>query len=437
MSHTVNFLTAEGDIKEQRKNFHMMIKPIGPVCNLACAYCYYLEKENIYEDKKSTPSRFKMSEDILEIYVRDYIKSQPKENPKVVFAWQGGEPTLLGVEYFEKAIELQQKYTDGRDIENTLQTNGMFIDERWAEFLATHDFLVGISIDGPKDIHDNYRVNKGGKGTWDRVMKSVQILRKHNVRFNTLTVVSSLTAKHPLRVYNFLKQIGSQWMQFLPIQERRATNPKEKLKLVAHDYKGKTEVTEETVRPQQWKRFLTTIFDEWVRNDVGRIFVKEFDDTLESWCGLTAPSCVHSKYCGDGLAIEHNGDVYTCDHYVYPEYKLGNIKDESLLAIANSPVQEKFGTDKFDTLSQKCKACPFLKICYGECPKHRFGKTEMGEDQAYLCEGYFGYYKHVTPYMNTMRALIEMNRAPYEVMELIRIKDKKDKKAKGSKQSQL
>ncbi|BDD09014.1 anaerobic sulfatase-maturating enzyme [Fulvitalea axinellae] len=427
MDTTVDFLTAESSLNKRRKHFHMMIKPIGPVCNLACTYCYYLEKENIYENKKSTPSRFKMSDRVLEAYIRDYIKSQPTENPRVVFAWQGGEATLLGLEFFERAVKFQQKYADGRRMENTIQTNGMFIDGKWAKFLKKHDFLVGISIDGPKDIHDRYRVNKGGKGTWDRVMESVRALRKHKVRFNTLTVVSSLTAEHPLRVYRFLKSTGSEWFQFLPIQERKALDKNEKLSLVANDYKGETEVTEESVRPEQWGKFLTTIFDEWVRKDVGKIFVKEFDTALEAWCGYMPSSCIHSKSCGDGLVMEHNGDVFSCDHYVYPKFKLGNIMDKPLLDMANSPEQKKFGNDKYDTLSEKCRKCKYLTACYGECPKHRFAKTEKGEDHTYLCPGYYAFYDHVAPYMHVMRTLLKVGKKPAEIMNLIKIQERKEK----------
>ncbi|BDD07194.1 anaerobic sulfatase maturase [Aureibacter tunicatorum] len=430
MNTTVNFLTAENIINESRKHFHMMVKPIGPVCNLACTYCYYLEKENIYEDKKAMPSKFKMTDEVLEAYVKAYIASQPTENPRVVFAWQGGEATLLGLEFFERAIKVQKKYSDGRKMENTLQTNGMFIDDDWAKFLAKEDFLVGISIDGPKDIHDAYRVNKGGKGTWDRVMRSVQTLRKHKVKFNTLTVVSDLTAKHPLRVYNFLKQIGSEWMQFLPIQERKATDPSVKLKLVTNEYEGETVVTEETVRPSSWGNFLNKIFDYWVRNDVGKVFVKDFDTALEAWCGYMPSSCVHSKHCGDGLALEHNGDVYSCDHYVYPEHKLGNIMNNDLKSMANSAMQSKFGKDKFDTLSEKCKSCDYLTACYGECPKNRFGRTDKGEKQAYLCEGYYKYFDHIAPYMHVMRSLIAMKKPASEIMELIRKQEKKEKSKK-------
>ncbi|PWJ43035.1 anaerobic sulfatase maturase [Sediminitomix flava] len=430
MTQTFDFLTAEKEINQSKAHFHVMAKPIGPVCNLKCTYCYYLEKENIYEDKKSTPKHFKMPSAILERYIKEYISSQPIENPVVQFTWQGGEPTLLGIDYYEKAIELQEQYSDGRKIENTIQTNATLIDEEWAKFLAKHDFLVGVSIDGPEDLHDCYRVNKGEKGSWDRIMKSIELLKKYNVRFNTLTVVHSKNVKHPLRVYRFLKHIGSEWHQFLPVQDRHATDEKALLKQVADDYAGETQVTEESIKPEEWGNFLNKIFDEWVRQDVGKIFVQQFDIALEGWVGKNPSACVHAKTCGDGVALEHNGDVYTCDHYVYPQFKLGNIRDKSFTEMATSHVQRQFGNKKQDSLSSQCRNCDYLQVCNGLCPKHRWNKTKDGENIAYLCGGYKAFYKHITPYMHTMRELLKLRRAPAEIMELIKLREAELKREK-------
>lgn len=429
-SKNLNFFTAKKSIDKGRKHFHMMIKPIGAVCNLNCTYCYYLEKMNIYKDKTDMPNKFRMSDSILEEYTKVYIKSQPIENPRVVFAWQGGEATMLGIDFFRKAIKFQNKYSDGRRIENTLQTNGMLIDEEWGKFLSENNFLVGISIDGPKNIHNYYRKNIGGKGSYDRVMQSIYILNKYKVQFNTMSVVSNITAKDPVKVYRFLKSLGTTWLQFSPIQERRATDDNVDLKLVANDYEGEAKVTKESVRPKEWGNFLIKIFDEWVRNDVGKIFIKEFDAALEAWCGFMPSSCIHSKYCGDGLIIEHNGDVYSCDHHVYPQYKLGNILETDLLDMANSDKQKEFGHNKYDTLSKKCLSCDYLTACYGECPKHRFNKTKEGEDQAYLCEGYYAFYEHIAPYMHVMRTLKKIGKAPAEIMDLIKLQEKEEQKKK-------
>ncbi|MFV0544764.1 MAG: anaerobic sulfatase maturase [Bacteroides sp.] len=414
----VDFLTCETEINKGRKHFHLMVKPIGPVCNLRCKYCYYLEKSKIYSKK---PNEYIMSDEILEQYVKNYIASQPTENPRVVFAWQGGEPTLLGIEFFEKAIQFQQQHTDGRKIENTLQTNGMFINEKWAEFFKKHNFLIGISIDGPQDLHDAYRRTQGGQGSWKRVMKSIELLKKYGVRFNTLTVVNRLNAQSPLRVYEFLRKIGSTWMQFIPIQERRAIDKNEQLRLVANDYEGETVVTNESVLPDQWGNFLIQVFDQWVKNDVGRIFVKQFDCALEAWCGYNPTACVLSRYCGDGLVMEHNGDVYTCDHFVYPQFKLGNIKDSSLQEMALSAKQEQFGKDKRETLSAQCKTCKYLPACNGECPKHRFILNKDGEKIAYLCKGYYAFYDYAAPFLHAMRTLIKQGGEAADVMKFLSI----------------
>lgn len=409
----LDFLTCEAEVNKGRKHFHLMAKPIGSMCNLRCTYCYYLEKSKLY------PHQNRMSDEVLELYIKNYITSQPTENPRVVFAWQGGEPTLLGVEFFERAIELQQKHSDARRIENTMQTNGMLIDERWATFFKVRDFLIGISIDGPQDLHDAYRKNQAGGGSWKRVMQSIELLKKHGVRFNTLTVVNRLNAEHPLRVYNFLKSIGSDWMQFIPIQERKATDKNQLLRLVANDYTQQTVVTPESVLPKQWGNFLITIFDHWVREDVGKIFVKQFDCALEAWCGYNPTSCVLSRSCGDGLVMEHNGDVYSCDHFVYPQFKLGNIKEQSFQQMALSSEQTRFGKDKHDTLSAQCLGCKYLAACNGECPKHRFTVNADGEKVAYLCQGYYAFYDHAAPFLHAMRTLIKQGGEASSIMNFL------------------
>lgn len=415
----IDFLTCEAKVNEGRKHFHLMVKPIGPVCNLRCKYCYYLEKANLYSQVNANTQAYRMSDEVLERYISNYIASQPTENPRVVFAWQGGEPTLLGIDFFEKAIRLQQKYTDGRRMENTLQTNGMFITEEWAAFFKKHDFLIGISIDGPQDLHDAYRKNQGGQGSWKRVMESIRLLKKHGVRFNTLTVINRLNAQYPLRVYEFLKKIGSTWMQFIPIQERRATDKSELLRLVANDYEGETVVTDESVLPAQWGNFLIQVFDQWVRYDVGKVFVKQFDCALEAWCGYNPTACVLSRYCGDGLVMEHNGDVFTCDHFVYPQFKLGNIKEKSLQEMALSEKQERFGNDKWSTLSAQCKNCKYLQACNGECPKHRFVVNDDGEKVAYLCKGYYAFFDYAAPFLHAMRTLMKQGGEAADIMSFL------------------
>ncbi len=314
-----------------KKAFHVMAKPMGPICNLDCTYCFYLEKENLYPG-----SDFKMSEQVLKEFIKQKIEAN--DTPGVNFAWQGGEPTLLGVEYFEKVVELQKKYSNGKKIENTFQTNGILLNDKWCEFFNKNNFLIGLSIDGPKDLHDKYRVNKGGKPSFDQVVKGIELLKKHEVEFNTLTVVHDYNSRYPLEVYNFLKEIGSGFMQFIPIVERKSVSiTEDSLTLVSPDYKGNAEVTEWSVKSEEYGNFLINIFDEWVRKDVGKYFVQIFDIALEAWYGQEPGLCVFRETCGDAMAIEHNGDLYSCDHYVYPENKLGNIMEEHLSVLVNKP----------------------------------------------------------------------------------------------------
>ena len=393
-------------------NFQIMAKPIGPICNLNCTYCYYLEKDNMYGGEKS----FRMKDDVLESYVRQYIHSQV--GPTVSFVWQGGEPTLLGVPFFERVVELQSKYSAGRKIENALQTNGTLIDDQWGEFLARNEFLVGISIDGPEEIHDSFRVDKGGQPTHRLVMRGLDLLKRHGVEFNTLTVVNRKNASIPLEVYRFLKEVGSTYLQFIPIVEEIATEPdKNGLRLLKPYARAETDVSEWSVEPLQYGRFLQSIFDEWVRSDVARTFVNIFDVALESWMGMEQNLCVFARTCGSALAMEHNGDLYSCDHFVYPDNKLGNIMERSLSALATVPRQIRFGTAKDSGLPKDCIECDVRFACNGECPKHRFLKSASGEPGLnYLCAGYKYFFRHIDPYMSFMANELKHNRAPANVM---------------------
>jgi uncharacterized protein len=402
--------------RDNLRAFHVLAKPMGPLCNLNCRYCFYLEKEKLYP----SAGRWGMPEDVLECYVRQYIESQ--DVPTVNFAWQGGEPTLLGVEYFRKAVELQRRYANGKRIENSIQTNGVLLDDAWCEFLAAEHFLVGISIDGPRKMHDRYRVDKSGAPTFDRVMNGLQFLKKHNVEFNTLTCVQKNNSRYPLEVYRFLKDIGSRYMQFIPVVERiAATALPDGLALAPPSSRLETRVTEWSVEPRQFGKFLCAIFDQWVRRDVGRCYVQLFDVSLESWLGMEPSLCVFRTTCGDAVVLEHNGDLYSCDHYVYPENRLGNIMETPLDLLVNSPVQRRFGSDKRDTLPRYCRDCEVRFACKGECPKHRFMRASDGEAGLnYLCAGYRMFFKHVDPFMRFMAEELRNERAPANVMDRIR-----------------
>ncbi len=395
--------------------FHIMTKPIGPICNLDCTYCFYLEKENLYPRTKS----WAMRDEILEGYIRQYIEAQPLD--EVHFAWQGGEPTLLGVEFFRRVVELEQKYANGKTIHNALQTNGTLLDDAWCAFLAEHRFLVGISIDGPRELHDAYRVNKGGAPSFDRVMTGLSKLKERNVDFNTLTVVNRRNSQQPLEVYRFLKEIGSGFLQFIPVAERRALEPDGNgLVLIQPGACDAAEVTEWSVEPLVYGKFLAAIFDEWVKQDVGRTYVQQFDVALESWMGMEQSLCVFRKTCGSALAMEHTGDVYSCDHFVYPEHKLGNVAEMDLAAMVDSDQQKKFGLDKRESLPRFCRECDVRFACNGECPKHRFATTPDGEAGLnYLCAGYKHFFHHIDPYMRFMAAELRAGRPPANIMQIV------------------
>lgn len=393
-------------------DFHIMAKPSGPICNLDCTYCFYLEKENLYGAGKS----LNMPDDVLESYVRQYIRSQT--GPEVAFAWQGGEPTLMGIAFFERAVELQRKYGDGRPVTNAIQTNGTLLDDSWGEFLARNDFLVGVSIDGPAELHDAYRVDKGGKPTFDRVMRGIRTLQRHGVEFNTLTVVNRLNSYRAQEVYRFLKEIGSRYLQFIPVVEQVAAQPDANgLRLLKPLAPHPMKVSEWSVEPLQYGRFLQEVFDEWVRADVARIYVQVFDVALESWMGMQQSLCVFARTCGSAMAMEHNGDLYSCDHFVYPDNKLGNIMESPLATMAASPQQVRFGRDKDLGLPSDCIECDVRFACNGECPKHRFLLTASGEPGLnYLCAGYKHFFHHIDPYMKFMADELRQERPPANVM---------------------
>jgi len=400
--------------------FHVMAKPIGPLCNLDCKYCFYLEKEKLFPANEN----FKMTDEVLETYIRQYIGQQ--NLPEISFAWQGGEPTLLGVDYFRKIVAFQNKHAGGKRISNAFQTNATLLDDEWCSFLAENKFLVGVSIDGPPKLHDSYRVDKKGGATYERVAHGIKFLKKHGVEFNTLTVVNRLNSKKPLEVYRFLKQIGSGFIQFIPLVERLPDDEAKKLGLdlampLDSDHEGKTRlpVTDWSVEPRQYGEFLVAIYDEWLRHDVGKVFVQLFDVTLGNWIGSPPSLCLFSPTCGTAMAMEHNGDVYSCDHYVYPQYRLGNVLNKTLGEMVNSNEQRKFGKDKSDTLPAYCRECEVRFACHGECPKHRFLHTPSGEPGLnYLCAGYKRFFKHVDPSMRGMADLLRQNRAPAEIMSL-------------------
>jgi uncharacterized protein len=404
-----------------RAPFHLMTKPIGSRCNLDCSYCFYLEKEKLYTDAGG----MRMKPEVLSAYIRDYIAAQP--SPVVSFAWQGGEPTLLGVEFFQNVVALQEKFAQGKTIENAFQTNGVLLDDRWGAFLAQHRFLVGLSIDGPAPLHDAYRVDKGGRPTFEQVFAGLQVLKKHGVEFNTLTTVHRKNSRSPLEVYRFLREVGSGYLQFIPIVERNApphttdglwlAPPPDHEDAAALDQ----QVTPWSVRPADFGQFLIAIFDEWVQRDVGKVFVQQFDAALANWTGEPAGVCIFNENCGRALAVEHNGDVYSCDHYVYPRYKLGNLMNTSLAALVDSPAQTKFGQAKSATLPRYCRECPVRFACHGECPKHRFLTTPHGEPGLnYLCAGYKKFFTHIDSPMRTMAALLAAGQPPAAIMQMPR-----------------
>jgi uncharacterized protein len=407
------------DIPFARQGLHVMTKPIGPICNLDCEYCYYLHKEELYPGTKS----WRMSSETLEAYLQQYIAAQPPAAREVTFAWQGGEPTLLGLPFFERVVALQRQLCPpGRTIVNTLQTNGVLLNEAWAAFFREHGFLVGLSIDGPAELHDRYRYGKKGESTFAAVLRALQLLRRTGVEFNALVVVHRDNGSHGRRVYTYLRDNGVQYMQFIPVVERRGVGVHAESSAPAgHGAAGpEAFVSSRSVLPEQLGHFLIDVFNEWVVRDVGRVFVQIFDQALAAWLGLEPSLCVFRRRCGRALALEHNGDLYACDHYVEPEYRLGNIHELPIVELANSPRQQAFADAKERTLPTFCRVCEVRFACHGECPKNRFLTTPDGEAGLnYLCAGYRAFFHHIDPAMQLMVEAIRDGRAPASVMPVL------------------
>lgn len=395
------------------KPLYVMLKPAGAHCNLACKYCYYLEKNKLYP----TAQRHLMSDDMLEQFTREYIEAQTMS--QVLFTWHGGEPLLRSIDFYRKALSLQQKYAGDRRIDNVIQTNGTLLTDEWCEFFAQNHWLVGISIDGPQPDHDHYRLTAAGKPSWKKVMQGIKLLKKHGVEWNAMAVVNAYNANHPLEFYRFFKENGCQFLQFTPIVERQ-TRHEDGRTLASLADKDEISLSEASVAPEQWGYFLCAIFDEWVRKDVGKIFVEIFDCTLANWMGISPGICAYSKECGHAGVMEHNGDVYSCDHFVFPEYKLGNIRDHSLIDMLYGEQQQEFSRLKHSSLPRQCKECDMEFACHGECPKNRFMKDKYGDSGLnYLCPGYYHYYQHVAPYMDYMKQELMAQRPPSNIMKVI------------------
>lgn len=395
------------------KPLYVMLKPAGAHCNLACKYCYYLEKNKLYP----TAQRHLMSDEILEQFTREYIEAQTMS--QVLFTWHGGEPLLRSIDFYRKALSLQQKYAGSRRIDNVIQTNGTLLTDEWCEFFAQNHWLVGISIDGPQPYHDHYRLTAAGKPSWKKVMQGIKLLKKHGVEWNAMAVVNAYNVNHPLEFYRFFKENGCQFLQFTPIVER-LTRHEDGRTLASLADKNEIPLSEASVTPEQWGYFLCAIFDEWVRKDVGKIFVEIFDCTLANWMGISPGICAYSKECGHAGVMEHNGDVYSCDHFVFPEYKLGNIRDHSLIDMLYGEQQQEFSRLKHSSLPRQCKECDMEFACHGECPKNRFMKDKYGDSGLnYLCPGYYHYYQHVAPYMDYMKQELMSQRPPSNIMKVV------------------
>jgi uncharacterized protein len=404
--------------------FHLLAKPTGAVCNLDCTYCFFLSKEMLYPG-----SRFRMADEVLEAYVRQLLESQP--GPEVSVAWQGGEPTLMGLDFFARSLEYVERFKrPGQTVSYTIQTNGTRLDAEWSAFFRQHRFLVGLSVDGPRPLHDAYRVDKGGQGTFDQVMRGWDTLASHGVDVNILCTVHAANADRPLEVYRFFRDdLKAQFVQFIPIVERvtaetrpeadlgwgvRGSGPRPLYRLEGNM------VTERSVTAAQWGRFLIGVFDEWVRRDVGQVYVQMFDAALASWVGAPPAMCIFADTCGSSLALEHNGDLYSCDHFVEPKYLLGNIQHAHMLELVASDTQQTFGLAKRDTLPRYCRECPVRFACHGECPKDRFLSTPDGEPGLhYLCAGYKAFFTHIARPMDMMARLLQGGGAPARVMQIL------------------
>lgn len=390
---------------------YVMLKPAGSLCNIRCKYCYYLEKVKLYQGIK----KHIISDEILDIFIREYIEAQTM--PQVLFTWHGGEPLIRPISFYEHAIELQQRYANGRQIDNCIQTNGTLITEEWCRFLHDYGFLVGLSIDGPQEFHDIYRRSATEEPTFPNVMHAIELLNKYDVQWNALAVVNNFNATDPLKLYHFFKEIDCHYIQFSPIVERKV-NRSDGLVLAPGMQEG-GELLDFSLTPEQWGNFLCKIFDEWVKNDVGEYYIQIFDATLANWIGVAPGVCTLSKECGNVGVMEFNGDLYSCDHFVYPEYLLGNIRNKTITEMMYSQKQKKFQHIKSQMLPKQCIECDFLFACHGECPKNRFIRDKYGnEGLNYLCQGYHQFFQHVAPYMDFMKNELDNNRAPANVMNI-------------------
>jgi uncharacterized protein len=400
----------------------VLAKPTGAICNLDCEYCFFLDKQQLYPG-----SRFKMGDELLETYVRQLIESH--RNNRVTVSWQGGEPTLRGVDFYRRSLEYQEKHRrPGMTFENTMQTNGTLLDDEWCEFLHANGFLVGISIDGPRELHDHYRVDKRGRPTFDDVMRGLRLLQKHRVEYNVLTTVNRVNADRPLEVYRFLRdEVGTDWIQFIPVVERLNDDGSRVRQEGAN-------VSERSVEPEQFGAFLISIFDEWVRHDVGQVFVQTFEAALRNWMGLGSGMCIFDPTCGHGVALEHNGDLYSCDHFVEPGYLLGNIEQTHMRDLVGSEFQHQFGRDKLDSLPKYCRECDVRFACHGECPKNRFLTTPDGEAGLnYLCAGYKAFFHHSDRPMKMMADLMRRGKSCADVMKLLADDDMRTFTASGKR----
>ena len=403
------------------QGLHIVAKPIGPACNLNCEYCFYLEKKALF----AADEKYRMPENVLSAFITKYITSQP--TPVVEFVWQGGEPTLLGIDFFKRVVDLQKPFAEKKTITNSLQTNGTLLTPEWCRFLKKHNFMVGISLDGPREIHDRYRRDRKGNGTFDQVMRGLKLLQDHKVEYNVLACVARETAKRPLEVYRFLRGEGVEFIQFTPIVERLADACGRELGLsLAPSAKLDGEETNKEVAswavvPGEYGDFLIAVYEEWVRHDVGTVFVMNFEWALNAWIGNPSPVCVHAKQCGRALVIEHNGDVYACDHCVYPANRLGNILKRSLSEMVEHSLRSGFGVSKESALPRRCRECEVLTACQGGCPKHRFARTYDDEPGLhYLCPGYTKFFRHIRKYMRIMTTLLENGLPASNVMQALK-----------------
>lgn len=391
---------------------YVMLKPAGSLCNLRCKYCYYLEKNALYTEQKNHV----ISDEMLDKFIREYIEAQT--SPDVLFCWHGGETLMRPISFYRRAIELQRKYARGRRIDNTIQTNATMLTDEWCEFFRENNFLVGVSIDGPQEFHDEYRRTATGKPTFHKVMQGIRLLNKHNVEWNALAVVNDFNADYSLEFYNFFKEIGCHYIQFTPIVERRIER-NDGLSLAPGMEEG-GELVDFSVTPEQWGKFLCTIFDEWVRHDVGTYFIQIFDATLANWVGVQPGLCSLAKECGHAGVMEFNGDVYSCDHFVYPEHRLGNINEKTITEMMYGEKQREFAKLKHELLPQQCRECPVEFACHGECPKNRFTRDKYGNPGLnYLCKGYRQFFEHVKPYMDFMKGELDAKRPPSNVMNFV------------------